>query len=131
MAQSWGEGFKTWREGKKKCNTPNNIETWDASPTLRSEISRLSVLICQEPRISRYQSPSLFCMVKVYIIAVNMRIILFTYYVSFSLFFFNCLGFNFLKSGYASNYQKVSEFVYFTMKRKLFLSFKALSSRKW
>ena len=119
MAQSWGEGFKTRRVGKKKYNTPNNIgglETW---PTLPSEISRL-FLICQEPWISRYYSPSLFCMVKVYIIDVNMRIKLFTCHVSLSLFLFDCLGFNFPESGYASNYPKVSEFVYFTMKWNFF-----------
>ena len=69
-------------------------------------------------------------MVKVNIIDVNMRIKLFTCYVSLSLFLFDCLGFNFLKSGYAFNYPKVSEFVYFTMKRKLFLFFKALSIRE-
>ena len=49
-----------------------------------------------------------------------MWIILFTCYVSFSIFFFDCLRFNFLESGYASNYQRVSEFIYLAMKRTFF-----------
>ena len=79
-----GEGFKTRREGKKKCNTPNNIDGLETWPTLRSEISRL-FLIYQESRISRYYSPSLFYMVTVCIIAVDMWIILYYFLAMFRL----------------------------------------------
>ena len=41
MAQFWGEGFKTRREGKRKCNTPNNIETRDLANALIRDIENI------------------------------------------------------------------------------------------
>ena len=105
------KGF--WLDEKERRNVIHQTTSADLRLETNSSIRDISrlFLFCQEPWISRYYFPSLFCMVQVYIIDVNMRIKLFTRYVSLSLFLFDCLGFNFLKSGYASNCPKVSEFV--------------------
>lgn len=135
MAQSWGEGFKTRREGKKNLTHPttSRLKTYRQrfDPRCRSRL----FLICQEPRISRYYSPSLFYMVTFYIIAVDMWIILYYLLAMFrwtSFFPLDCVRFNFFESGFVSNYPKVSEFIYFAMKRIFcFCFFKPLSVRIW
>ena len=51
--------------------------------------------------------------VTAHIIVVGMWIILFTLLATFRLTAFDCYGFYFLESGYASNYPKVNQFIYF------------------